>query len=272
MKSKLNIRKDIRVVLLTSVHTRHKWVAEIVNQYLELVCIITENKPVVYSKMMENSKIIYRHFKTNDLFENLYLGETTSLPSVPLLTLPRGDINNNDVVKYVSSKNPDLILLYGTSILKKNWFDVFDGKIINMHSGLSPYYRGSGTNFWPLYYREPEYVGTTIHVASPEVDAGDIICQIRPKIEITDTIYDINMKTLQNGAEKFISSSIYYHEGLKATNQNELYIGYERICKKKDLTEEAILTMFENFNSGMLQNYLKDFKKRTEIVKLISPI
>ena len=37
----------------------------------------------------------------------------------------------------------------------------FRSKIINAHLGLSPYYRGSGTNIFPFVNKEIEYVGVT---------------------------------------------------------------------------------------------------------------
>ena len=58
---------------------------------------------------------------------------------------------------------PDVVLVCGTGILREELINLFPGHIINIHLGLSPYYRGAGTNFWPLVNREPEYLGATIH-------------------------------------------------------------------------------------------------------------
>ena len=45
---------------------------------------------------------------------------------------------------------PDVVLVFGTGLLKAPLIGAFPGRIINIHLGLSPYYRGAGTNFWPL--------------------------------------------------------------------------------------------------------------------------
>ena len=68
-----------------------------------------------------------------------------------------------------------------------------------MHLGLSPYYRGSGTNFWPLVDRLPECVGVTIHLAIPSVDAGPILTQVRPDIEPTDRAHEIGSRAIIAG-------------------------------------------------------------------------
>ena len=37
-------------------------------------------------------------------------------------------------------------------------------KILNIHTGLSPYYRGGNCNFWPIYNLQPNFCGFTIHL------------------------------------------------------------------------------------------------------------
>jgi hypothetical protein len=46
--------------------------------------------------------------------------------------------------------SPDLIISYGCSIIKRPLIEYFDKKFINIHLGLSPYYKEGGTNFWPF--------------------------------------------------------------------------------------------------------------------------
>ena len=68
---------------------------------------------------------------------------------------------------------------YGCSIIQEPLLSVFDGRFVNVHLGLSPYYRGSGTNFWPLVNKEPEFVGATFMHIDSGIDTGEIIHQIR---------------------------------------------------------------------------------------------
>ena len=76
--------------------------------------------------------------------------------------------------------NPEFILLFGTEILSEEWLKRFRNKIINIHLGLSPYYRGSATLFWPFYNNDIGHLGTTIHETVSKVDAGRIIKNIYP--------------------------------------------------------------------------------------------
>ena len=72
----------------------------------------------------------------------------------------------------MAAARPDVVLVFGTGLLKPPLIDAVPGRILNIHLGLSPYYRGAGTNFWPLVNGEPEYCGATIHYLDAGVDTG----------------------------------------------------------------------------------------------------
>ena len=82
----------------------------------------------------------------------------------------------------VKNFKPDVIIVYGTGIIKGPILE-YTNKIINIHLGMSPYYNGAGTNWWPMYNEEFEFVGTTVHYLDAGVDTGDILGQTRASIE-----------------------------------------------------------------------------------------
>jgi len=53
-------------------------------------------------------------------------------------------------------------------------------RAINIHMGLSPYYRGTACNFWALYDDRPAFVGATVHLLSRGLDNGPILFHVRP--------------------------------------------------------------------------------------------
>ena len=69
----------------------------------------------------------------------------------------------------------DIYIVFGASFIK-GWLVDFliKNKAINIHMGLSPYYRGSSCNFWAMYDNNPNYVGATIHYLSKGLDSGEI--------------------------------------------------------------------------------------------------
>ena len=59
----------------------------------------------------------------------------------------------------------------------------------NIHGGLSPWYRGGVTHFWPSYLLEPEYTGMTLHELTNDIDGGGIIHQNISSLNIKDGIH-----------------------------------------------------------------------------------
>ena len=49
------------------------------------------------------------------------------------------------------------------------------GRVINLHTSLLPYNRGSNPNFFSFLYDTPK--GVTIHLVDRGLDTGDLLCQ-----------------------------------------------------------------------------------------------
>ena len=86
--------------------------------------------------------------------------------------IKKGEINNIHIVKKILKLNPDLLICYGSSLINSVLLEKFKERFINVHLGLSPYYRGAGTNIWPLINLEPQYVGAPFMFIDARVDTG----------------------------------------------------------------------------------------------------
>lgn len=86
--------------------------------------------------------------------------------------------NVNDVPALQRAKkfSPDLILVFGTSLLKKRWFEL-NVPIVNSHLGIIPRYRGWMCWFWAILEENYDSVGISIHYVTKIADGGDIILQ-----------------------------------------------------------------------------------------------
>jgi methionyl-tRNA formyltransferase len=163
--------------------------------------------------------------------------------------------------------NPDLLLVFGTGILREEIITAFRGRIINIHLGLSPYYRGSGTNFWPLVNGEPEYVGATIHSLDSGIDTGDIFLHVRPDIAPDDGPHDIGNKAIQAAADGLaLVAERFVQGGLPSTPQS----GKGRFYQRKDFSADAVRTLYERFEKGMVPEYLAHRAERDAHLSLVS--
>src|SRR5690606_10372264 len=89
------------------------------------------------------------------------------------------------------------------SLIREPLLSAFQGRFLNVHLGLSPYYRGSGTNFWPLVNGEPEFVGATFMHIDAGVDTGEVIHQIRARIFPGDTPHQIGNRLIADMARVY---------------------------------------------------------------------
>lgn len=104
---------------------------------------------------------------------------------VPVYYFPRRDWRETpqtiaDFVK--STFSPDLVILAGfNSILKEEFVDAFEGRILNIHPSLLPAYGGPG--MWGHNVHEAVLAagekesGVTVHIVTNEVDGGPIVLQ-----------------------------------------------------------------------------------------------
>lgn len=261
----------MKVVLFTSNSLRHKYLAHILAENLQLELIVAEDKSAKIKKTSglseTDSQFIENHFAARNASETAFFDQYESFPPEPtLLQVPHSRINSKKIVSELEQIDPEIIVLFGSSIIKKEILDRFPQKFINLHLGLSPYYKGSATNLFPFYFKEPECVGATIHLATSKVDGGGILHQLRPKIEIGDTLHDIGNKTIKQAGEQLPGILKNYSEN-KIEPKKQVDEG--KLCKIKDLSPEILREIYRNFETGMIADYLKNKGKRDKLKQII---
>lgn len=123
--------------------------------------------------------------------------------SVPILKVR--DINSQIAYERLKKEQPNLVLCHGTSILKDHILKTSD-LALNLHWGLSPYYRGTYCTEWALINWDPYNIGVTIHKLAKIIDGGNILAQKRAIIKPGDTMNSINMQLTQLGTELVIKA------------------------------------------------------------------
>lgn len=257
-----NERFSIPVVFMTADSWRHRFVANYLIDHLNVVGVVCEQKrPLPQGETQEQDEVIKKHFIQRDQSEIEFFGAHRDFNIEPdkLLYVAHGESNTQKVFDWVKDKKPKYLVLFGTSIIKDPLLGFYENKVINMHLGLSPYYRGAGTNFWPLVFNEPECVGVTVHLATLKVDAGAILGQARPDIEMGDTNHEIGNKTIVAGAQLLTRCVIDYDKGIMRAQPQTLR---GRVFKNEDFKHESVLKMWKNFEEGMIDNYLANKKER----------
>ncbi len=220
---------SIKVLILTDSVDRHYYFCNRIIERLNVLGVITGAKTIHHSfgekvkKMLRGKELRYtirNEFlnvffkkygtllkKEKELAEKKAFGGSKEIfqKKYSHLLIAQVDSSNHSVndsyyVDLIRSKRPDLIAVMGTCLLGKQIISSAR-HVLNMHTGLSPYYRGGYTNLWPVLNEDFGFFGVTIHKMSLGIDSGDIVFTKRLRIYPDDNFGKINSRCIKIGTE-----------------------------------------------------------------------
>jgi hypothetical protein len=116
--------------------------------------------------------------------------EWRHIPLENLIDLSGHSVNSKEVASYINSLNPKSVILVGTELLKMPG-SISCSSLFNLHSGLSPKYRGLWNWFWPSYFGDFENNGVTIHNLEFKADSGSVLLQEKYITAAKDSLHDM---------------------------------------------------------------------------------
>jgi len=109
-------------------------------------------------------------------------------------------INHPEVVTLADRLQPDVIAVFGTSLIRGALLERGRLGMLNLHGGLSPDYRGADCTFWALYNNEPEQVGCTLHFINAGIDTGKLVAHVRPAVAPGDEELTLFWRAVRDSA------------------------------------------------------------------------
>ena len=205
------------------------------------------------SMLPDNSKYFFQ--KLNKAENEIFGQEKNLLPYIKSFFIAFGSISSqysSEMNAYLDEANA--VIIFGSSYIKEPLITkLIQKKAINIHTGISPQYRGVDCNFWALFDNNPQFIGATIHFLDRRLDSGDILKYVYPDYEeISDFFY-----SLINIVKKaqMILIGLLERENLfekKVIKQNS--IDLIRYTRTKDFTE-AIATQYFQKEKDLLNTF-----------------
>ena len=258
----------MRVMIFSGSHPRHSFVHKaILESDLECAAVIMEREDLVPEPPLgipQNDRDNFiRHFQERDNVESRIFGQSSSQEvfcNIPTLYCQSEDLNTNATVEFVKNFKPDWAFIFGVDLIKDPLLSLLPKDKVNLHLGLSPWYRGSATLFWPFYFLQPQYAGVTFHQIVPEADAGDIIHQSVPEIKFGDGIHDVSARAVVRAKHDLIKLVSIYKERAKW----DLYKQKSSGCLflSKFFQPEHLRVIYELYDDDIVDYYLNN--KTTE--------
>jgi len=256
----------MKVGILTSVETRHLYFARTLCDHFDVNAVAYEQTGYLPAQLdllgmtPHEARILTEHFAERVRQEEIYFGgnsyQIEESDACHIRHLQPGQLNSPATVDFLLSAEVDTLLIYGTNLITEPLLSRFAGHMVNMHLGLSPYYRGTATNFYPLLNEEPQYVGATIHLIDAGIDSGPILAHARPEITQDDLPHTIGCKAIQAGIDKLIEVLPQWDQGLRKPVQ-QWSVPHPRLYLRKDYQPAHTVALYEKISSGLITDYVQ---------------
>jgi len=99
-----------------------------------------------------------------------------------------GSINSEACREALRTLDPQVVVVYGTRIIKPATLACVRAPFINYHAGVNPKYRGQNGAYWARSNRDPDHAGVTVHLVDEGVDTGEVLHQARTEFAAGDNI------------------------------------------------------------------------------------
>lgn len=241
------------LVLITADGPEHRYVANriLAEHELAAIYLCTPSPKRKWHKVLRQSPVRFVDKVTRQLYLKLVkadaarkaslarvLGPDSTAFSRPDLLVDVGRPKAGVLLENIKSLSPDIIAVYGTGIIPDDVLYSAGNIALNMHTGLSPWYRGTACAFWPIAESEPDKVGATVHECTADLDGGRIFARSAAKLfRDDDDLGAVFARAVQAGAADYVSVIAKAKAGPLSGEAQDMTIGRE--YRGSDLTLKA---------------------------------
>jgi phosphoribosylglycinamide formyltransferase-1 len=165
----------------------------------------------------------------------VYALERAAKSNIPSVVIARKDYQ--DIAEYsraladeLLSRGIDLVVLAGfLTIIDEQMYEAFPNRIINVHPALIPSFCGKG--YYGLHVHEAALLagvkvsGATVHIVTPECDAGPIILQKAVSVMQDDTPETLQKRIMVEAEWKILPEAVkLFCEDRLTVKDNKVYI------------------------------------------------
>ena len=261
-----------KIIILTGSEIRHKYFKQYLandNRFkvLKTYCEgLQRSLKKIISESKISSNLQKKHLEIRDIYEEIffmdYIKNTNDHSNS--LFIPKGNINSEQIVKEIESLNPDLLICYGSSLIKSSLLKNFKNRFLNAHLGISPYYKGSGTNIFPIINKEFDMLGATFMHIDEGIDTGKVIHQFRSEILIGDNPHTIGNRIIKKMTNIFTDLIVNFDN-----LQNKRQIKVKgKTYYRKDFNNKVCKKLYYNLSSKNILEFINN-KKKTSTKKII---
>lgn len=265
----------LRLLVITGSHRRHVWFTSGLAERFEIVGLIAMPREGSVPRAPEGTSAhdranFDRHFRVRDEVEAASFGDDrTTFASFPTLEIRRDELSGSRVADFARTVDADACVVFGADIIRDPLASALPKFTLNVHLGLSPWYRGTATLFWPFYNMEPHWAGATLHLITSQVDAGPIVQQCVPELRRGDGIHDVAARTVAVARDGVLACLSRVEAGVALDEHAQRTTG--RLYLTRQFRPEHLRVNYDLFDDRMVDAHLEGALARTappELVRL----
>lgn len=250
----------MRVGCLLGTHARHLSFCRAVAEAADLAAAVLQGRESMLPEApaglgAHDRENFVRHFENRAAAEERWFGNPDPPDCAVRVVDSPDELSGRQTVDFLDRAKLDLLLVFGTGMIRDPLFSELPCPTINLHLGLSPRYRGAATLFWPFFFLEPGWAGATFHYIVQEPDAGAVVHQLVPNLDFADRIHDVASKTVLAAARDvaMLLERFERDGNLPGVAQR----GTGRNFRKRDFRPEHLRVIYDLFDDDLVAHYLE---------------
>lgn len=166
---------------------------------------------------------------------NVYALERAKMHDIPTQVLARRDFDSiaaysKALADVLTTAEIDLVVLAGfLTIIDEQVYERFPNRILNVHPALIPSFCGKG--YYGLHVHEAalekgvRISGATVHIVTPECDAGPIVLQKAVEVREGDTPESLQRRIMEEAEWKILPQAVkLFCDGRITVTDNKVHI------------------------------------------------
>lgn len=250
------------VVLMQGSHPRHFAIARMLRDGGHLRALVVEQRenfvPEPDPSWDPHYQELFRmHFEKRSIAEKNTFGDVDPeeiCQGIPCLRVTKDELNSEKVLAFLKEHQAPMMLSYGVHRLSSDVLSLFPGNAFNIHGGLSPWFRGNSTLFWPFYFLKPNYAGMTIHRLTERLDGGEILHHSLPELRYGDGIHDVASRAVLQVAKDLGRLLTMLDQGTELRCVPQKSMG--KLFVTSDWTPQTLTVIYDLFGDHIVDRFL----------------